>query len=69
MPGDLSLLGVIALGHEERRVGGSASVRRRRGVHEFTHWGSFGAPRPDAGEPVRENADQTGPNRGRPTVS
>ena len=69
VPGDLSLLGVIALGHEERRVGGSASVRRRRGVHEFTHWGSFGAPRPDAGEPVRENADQTGPNRGRPTVS
>ena len=45
VPDGLALVGVIALGHEEQRVGGSARTRPRRTVEQFTHWGAFGAPR------------------------
>lgn len=60
VPAGLDLIGVIALGEEEGRVGGSASTRPRRPVSDYVHWGGFGvAPAgPEAG--LSENAGQTG---------
>ncbi len=60
VPAGLDLIGVIALGEEERRVGGSASTRPRRPVSDYVHWGGFGVARagPEAG--LSENAGQTG---------
>lgn len=62
IPGDRTLVGVIALGHEAQRVGGSARHRPRRGVEDYVHWGRFGAPTADAPAPVGENAAQEGPS-------
>lgn len=61
LPPGRQLVGVIALGTEERRVGGSPRRRRRRGPAEFIHWGAFGVPRAEASAEPVENAEQTGP--------
>ena len=62
IPADRDIVGVVALGHEERRVGGSARHRPRRGPEDYVHWGRFGAPTPDAPASVRENAEHEGPS-------
>lgn len=62
VPADRALVGVIALGHEERRVGGSARHRPRRGLEDYVHWGRFGAPATDPAASVGENAAQEGPS-------
>ncbi len=43
IPTDSRIVGVIALGHEERRVRSPSLRRGRRGVGEVLHVGSFGA--------------------------
>jgi nitroreductase len=43
IPTDRRVVGVLALGHEAARVGGSASTRRRRPTAEALHVGRFGA--------------------------
>jgi nitroreductase len=42
IPADRRLVGVVALGHEARRVAGSAATRRRRPLDEVLHDGRFG---------------------------
>lgn len=42
IPHNRRIVGVVALGHELRRVEGSSRVRRRRGAEEVVHWGRFG---------------------------
>lgn len=61
IPPDRSIVGVIALGHEERRVGGSARRRARRSLADYTHWGAFGVAGPAAAYLVGDNAGQTSP--------
>jgi nitroreductase len=46
IPANRRLVGVVALGHEAERVGGSARSRRRRAEREVVHWGGFGRPDP-----------------------
>ena len=43
IPESRRIVGVVALGHEAERVGGSAAVRRRRPTAEVLHLGRFGA--------------------------
>ena len=43
IPAGRRIVGVVALGHEDERVCGSARTRRRRGVDEVLHLGRFGA--------------------------
>ena len=49
IPSSHRLVGVIALGHEAKRVTSPSLRRGRRGVDDVVHWGSFGesAPGPD----------------------
>ncbi|GAB3436583.1 hypothetical protein GCM10027517_06900 [Phycicoccus ginsengisoli] len=42
IPGNRRLVGVVALGHERARVGGSSRTRPRRPAAEVVHWGTFG---------------------------
>jgi nitroreductase len=42
IPGNRRLVGVVALGHERTRVGGSSRTRARRPAAEVVHWGTFG---------------------------
>jgi hypothetical protein len=42
IPSDRHLVGVVALGHERARVGGSARSRPRRTAAEVVHRGHFG---------------------------
>lgn len=42
IPGNRRLVGVVALGHEVQRTGGSARTRARRTTEEVVHWGHFG---------------------------
>jgi nitroreductase len=42
IPGGRRLVGVVALGHERSRVGGSSRTRARRPAAEVVHWGGFG---------------------------
>ena len=42
IPENRRLVGVVALGHELTRTGGSSRTRARRGPTEFVHWGHFG---------------------------
>ncbi len=44
VPADRRIVGVVALGRERSRVGGSAATRRRRPLDEVLHLGRFGAP-------------------------
>ena len=48
IPSDRRLVGVVALGHEAERVGGSARTRVRRPLRDVLHLGRFGvsSPRP-----------------------
>ncbi len=43
IPPDRRIVGVIALGHEEARVGGSGTTRPRRPSRDVVHVGRFGA--------------------------
>ena len=43
IPGNRRLVGVVALGHELRRTGGSSRTRPRRATTEVVHRGRFGA--------------------------
>lgn len=45
VPGERRLVGVVALGHEAGRVGGSARSRPRRPLEEVLHVGRFGVSR------------------------
>lgn len=49
IPSSHRLVGVIALGHEAKRVTSPSLRRGRRGVDDVVHWGSFGesTPGPD----------------------
>lgn len=51
VPGDRRLVGVVALGHEAGRVGGSPRTRARRPLGDVLHLGRFGVSRkgPDPG--------------------
>jgi nitroreductase len=42
IPGNRRLVGVVAIGHERSRVGGSSRTRARRPPAEVVHWGRFG---------------------------
>lgn len=46
IPGDRRIVGVVALGHEAERVGGSARTRRRRPLDDVLHVGRFGVSPP-----------------------
>ncbi|MFC8503311.1 nitroreductase family protein [Pedococcus sp. NPDC057267] len=46
IPGNRRLVGVVALGHERTRVGGSSRTRPRRPAAEVVHWGTFGGADP-----------------------
>ncbi len=43
IPPDRRIVGVLALGHEAARVGGSGTTRARRPAREVVHVGRFGA--------------------------
>lgn len=42
IPGSRRIVGVVALGYERERVGGSSRARPRRPAAEVVHWGRFG---------------------------
>jgi nitroreductase len=42
IPANRRLVGVVALGHERARVGGSSRTRPRRPAADVVHWGRFG---------------------------
>ena len=42
IPGNRRIVGVVALGHELRRTGGSSRTRPRRPTAEVVHWGRYG---------------------------
>ncbi len=45
IPDDRRVVGVVALGHEAERVGGSSRTRRRRPLADVLHHGRFGVSR------------------------
>jgi nitroreductase len=51
IPANRRLVGVVALGHEGERVGGSSRSRRRRPEREVVHWGHFGLSGASGSEP------------------
>ena len=53
IPDNRRIVGVVALGHELARVGGSSRTRPRRTAREVVHWGHFGgADHGSSGESV-----------------
>ena len=46
VPPDRRIVGVVALGHEAQRVGGSARTRHRRALGDVLHLGRFGVSPP-----------------------
>ena len=50
IPQNRRLVGVVALGHELTRTGGSSQTRARRTPADLVHWGHFGAEHGLSGE-------------------